>query len=606
MVEKYSESLNFILGRKLSKDQITFSLNGQNFNLEDRGRDLVATISSNLPYSPILKYQKNIINIKNEAKGSTLMLENIFDFDNFKPIALSKPMTWGEDPFQNRTWQWRLHSLEFASWLIAAHSYSQNIQYIQCLKNLVKDYSLKNIQPNPPSQLSWHDHATALRLENLLCIFQYLSRLDGHDSFLEDLILLIYLHAEVLSLDSFFSKHTNHGIDQCRVLYYASQMFAPIVKASTWYKLAIERLSGEFKQAFSKEGVHVENSPGYHAYVTGIFINLRESLNPEDSQNIFADHNFFVSFNDFVGKAISFIVQVTKPDGSLPIIGDTQAVKPSNYYNDYAHLPQYEHFMYMRSLGKIGNPPLSCDGFFPESGYAIFRDDWHATENYRNTIHIVFKCGYLSQYHRQDDDLSFVLFAYGEDWIVDSGLYNHNQTDPIRKYMRSAFAHNLVLINGVKVCRNLEQVSIAPKITDYGSKSNISWVEGVTRMYDGFESYRKLTYHRPHSILIEDLIEPKTENFKERTFKIQFLVPSNKKVIIDSKSFIIQSPKTKKQMRIKILNDMPCTLRVIQSRKNPKAIGLMSPKLNHLKPVSTLQFVCEGVRLESKLKIKFD
>lgn len=31
-----------------------------------------------------------------------------------------------------------------------------------------------------------------------------------------------------------------------------------------------------------------------------------------------------------------------------------------------------------------------------------------------------------------------------EDWLIDSGMYNYNKTDPIRKYMRSRAAHNVM------------------------------------------------------------------------------------------------------------------------------------------------------------------
>ncbi len=50
--------------------------------------------------------------------------------------------------------------------------------------------------------------------------------------------------------------------------------------------------------------------------------------------------------------------------------------------------------------------------------------------------------------------MNVLVHAYGEDWLIDSGLYNHNRRDPIRIYMRSARAHNVPFVAGAKIDRS--------------------------------------------------------------------------------------------------------------------------------------------------------
>src|SRR5690606_34093799 len=112
------------------------------------------------------------------------------------------------------------------------------------------------------------------------------------------------------------------------------------------------------------------------------------------------------------------------------------------------------------------------------SGYAIYRSSWGPGAN---QTHVIMKSGFLSKYHRQDDDLNILIYAYGEDWLIDSGLYNHNQKDPIRIYMRSIKAHNVPYIPGVSIDRVncSEDFSFIREVTEPGF---LYAFEGVTKM----------------------------------------------------------------------------------------------------------------------------
>ncbi|MCK7580979.1 MAG: heparinase II/III-family protein [Chromatiales bacterium] len=87
----------------------------------------------------------------------------------------------------------------------------------------------------------------------------------------------------------------------------------------------------------------------------------------------------------------------------------------------------------------IGEPLKDNYMVLPESGWAFYRNKWQD----KNDFYFLAKCGYKSDYHRQDDDTSFVLYFKGEEWITDGGLYNYQETDSERKFIRSYHAHSM-------------------------------------------------------------------------------------------------------------------------------------------------------------------
>ncbi|EOI2881361.1 heparinase II/III family protein, partial [Campylobacter jejuni] len=66
-------------------------------------------------------------------------------------------------------------------------------------------------------------------------------------------------------MDEFYSKNTNHGLDQSLSLYKAS-FFLEVDNILDIRNVAIERINSELKFAFCDDGGHKENSPAYLYY----------------------------------------------------------------------------------------------------------------------------------------------------------------------------------------------------------------------------------------------------------------------------------------------------------------------------------------------------
>jgi hypothetical protein len=170
---------------------------------------------------------------------------------------------------------------------------------------------------------------------------------------------------------------------------------------------------------------------------------------------------------------------------------------------------------------------------FPRSGYAIFRDAWHDAGDFAETVYLSFKCGFLSNYHRHDDDLSLVLFAFGEEWLIDSGLFGYEENHPIRRYMRSPEAHNTVVL-AADVIRNLaEMPAPGSGMIAQETDSAHAVVTGRSLMYRGFVVERRVDYLKPDKIVLHDQIMTRPAGICVKTnFAVLFHTPADKRIVV--------------------------------------------------------------------------
>lgn len=461
----------------------------------------------------------NIFPVKlknNDELIDKLLNKKILFNKNFGDIHYGKNI-WECGPQENRTWKWFLNSFLFLDPLLAEGMGEESYQIVWSWWERFKFSSLSDDFP-------WHDHATALRLDRLC-------RLALNPQFKESLVEIAAFHARALMREDFYSKHTNHGFDQSLSLMLVALVFSDHEEAEGWRETGFNRLVGEIGFAFTEEGVHVENSPAYHFGMIGNMVRARNLLK--------IANNFKYDFDVFFDKALYFLAWVTRPDRFIAYIGDSASYRPS-LAKELLDLPSASAVQWVATAGKAGEEPRNNFVVFEKSGYAIYRSSWRPD---MNQTHVIMKSGFLSKYHRQDDDLNILIHAYGEDWLIDSGLYNHNQRDPIRIYMRSVRAHNVPYIPGVSMDRvNFSKdFSFVKEVNEPGF---LYAFEGSTNMYKEGVVRRRVMIKDENEIKIKDVFLgfdekekfwlfhfPKDKIIKFEEGKI-FVVGKNKRLVI--------------------------------------------------------------------------
>ena len=326
-------------------------------------------------------------------------------------------------------------------------------------------------------------------------------------------------HAELLMRPDFYSKHTNHGYDQALALVLAAFSFSPYLDTSRWMEIGLFRLGDEIDFAFNSEGVHVENSPSYHVGMVGNLVRGRCLLSQIEQPTE-------ITFDDVLNRALLFTAWAIGPNRKVAMMGDStdRGGAPPPELSD---LPNYQNAVYACTGGHKGAAPDTPFAVYPDAGYGFYRSSW-AKDTWKNHVYLALKSGFLSKYHRQDDDLNVLLKGFGETWLVDSGLYNHNQKDPRRQYMRSALAHNVPFIKGKPVSRALPTAATRPRLaatTDQNGAPN--GFVATTQMYKSITVTRRVEVQSDRLFQITDSFSGTSNDTQKYCL---FHVPADKTV----------------------------------------------------------------------------
>ena len=256
--------------------------------------------------------------------------------------------------------------------------------------------------------IAWKDeHAVSNRLF-VLCAF--IHHLVGVvETSLSQIELLYHAerHAQWLSRDEHYVKN-NHGVMMDLSLAQYSVLIRDVDprQADFYLEVALRRLSMMLNDTFGSQGCCTENSPTYHFVNYSLFRSIFSFIKE------YAKGFDLNEWGEKLAKAKGGGALLLRPDGTLPLIGESES-RSGNFF------PHIE-------------PELSKGiGYYPEAGLLVLSDD---------NICFSFRAGGTKYSHRHVDDLSITLWAHGKDFIVDSGLYNYDGGDKLRRRFISAIS----------------------------------------------------------------------------------------------------------------------------------------------------------------------
>lgn len=453
--------------------------------------------------------KRKLLKAKNECKIETKSFEDAdIDLLTFDWVSID----------MDRNWWWQLQALPFLGWF--AQSYKlfepeeQQALLIYCLE--ATEQWIRQEDKTDQSPLRWHDHATAYRLTNFVhCLVaastnsQLIQVIFDHEK-LVPFADIISHHVKWLMRDENYSKHTNHGFDQAMAVL----TLGLLVEKKYWseeVQLAESRLVDEVRFAFTEEGVHKENSPGYHVF-------MMRRLEKLVRLERLGETTVGTEARKIQEGAERFLEAITLPDGTLPMVGDTRG-------------------------GQEGIKTPVLDGpvihDFSKSGYVIIKGLYKEKEYY-----ILFKNTHASNYHRHDDDLSVYIYYNGVTVLGDGGLGSHNEKDAKRKQLRSYSAHNVPYLENRAAVRNIRHLVSGPTISVLeGSVLGVSCMFGqrisrsvdFSRIQNGQVSiYDSLVDGVDNAILKSNFITPCRVSKKESDEGVVLLLGDGCKLSVKS------------------------------------------------------------------------
>jgi len=309
---------------------------------------------------------------------------------------------------------------------------------------------------------------------------------------------------------------TNHYIADLVGLIYLGICCPFLKEAKRWLGFATDELWNEvFKQVYP-DGVDYEGSVPYHRLVTEMFLSailLCRRNGIEVPQTIL----------ERLEKMIEFIYYVTKPDGTVPIIGDQDNgrlhrlavwVEPEREWGDYRYLlaigavffqrgdfaqiagDQWEEAIWLfgektvvfkRAIEAKKSPRLRLESrAFPDAGLYVMRHD---------DLYLIVDAGLNGEDrnggHGHNDTLSFELYIHDKAFVIDPGTYVYTADYRWRNKFRSTEHHNTIVIDGEEM-NDFRRNSLF-SMKNHAIPTVYEWIS--TDGYDFFDGEHS-SYHR--------------------------------------------------------------------------------------------------------------
>jgi uncharacterized heparinase superfamily protein len=284
----------------------------------------------------------------------------------------------------------------------------------------------------------------------------------------------MFLHGEFVSRNLETSDiNGNHFLSDAVGLVFLGVLFNDTATGREWLALGRRILIAEMDAQVHPDGVDHEGSTPYHRLVLELF--LVGYLLLECAGESIPDGSWAR-----LERMLEFVAAYTKPDGSIPLVGDADDGRVHKLglqaMNDHRYLLSTTAVRFGRGDFKTaagqfwdesfwllgpdgarasdrlpGAAALHHSAAFPDGGYYVLRNA---------STHVFVDCGEVGMRgrggHGHNDTLSFELFMNGAGVITDCGAFVYTASREWRNKFRSTAFHNTIQIDDQEVNRFVE------------------------------------------------------------------------------------------------------------------------------------------------------
>lgn len=301
--------------------------------------------------------------------------------------------------------------------LMAAYRETGREEFFSMARDVILGWALYERRTLVPKGDLWFDHAIA---ERMLALVEFWSIYRHHPSFdtdvAETLFVFVARSRSFLSDPAFYYRLSNHGIMQDLALWHVSIAFPTLPETPHYSQVAFERLSKLMAFYIDEQGVVLEHSAGYHK--TGVqFMSL--AFRYMTLLGIEVPEIWRQKFE----KAQEVYARLRRPDGSLPMFGDTEGGVhlPGPVVPVYAQGGGYGPLK--RRVEKV-HPQSEV---YPVAGYSIW---WDGLEHPEYLSQTVIAWSYFPGFaHKHADEMSVLLWARGQTWWTNVGYWPYGTSE---------------------------------------------------------------------------------------------------------------------------------------------------------------------------------
>lgn len=488
------------------------------------------------------------------------------------------------------TFQLFLQGMKPATWLTGGYVLTEKEEYFTLANEFFHSWVAfsENTALAEKNEYVWDQHAAALRAEGLLYFFL----VGSENRLFSDSEIALYTeqlkrHARYLADEKNYLENQNHGLFQDKALLFLGNFF----QNQEWIELAKRRLLGQWDFLFTDEMVCVENSFTYQRVNKALFVDILKMMERFGEPWDFLRAKL-VQAEEFMGYALT-------PDGYCAPFGDSFR----DDYTECDYLDEDGVLAFSSRRGKIGRKPDERSRIYPKAGYYFGREFWDPADGpqkdgrFEDSAWAMFRSGYLSITHRQADDNSFILYAKGHDIFVDSGVYNYMFRDPIRRYLRSANAHNTVIVDESSLA------FLRPDLTGFSGilyhelnqEKQADYVVGYNLLYHGVCHIRHFLFLKEAVFILDELTSHYEHLYSQLFHCGKALQPLN----VSNREMLAAISGTDYYVRVRQLEaegNGP-SVHLINGAAPGAEYGILSENSNQYEYIHTLRFDAAGANI---------
>jgi len=345
----------------------------------------------------------------------------------------------------------------------------------------------------------WIYHLAGHRFSELFRA-EFLRSLNQHGCHLEN------------NLSFYFSPNT-HLLGEAVALHALGKLFPTFPRAEKWKVLGSRVVEDQMERQVRPDGGHFEQSTYYHVYALDMFLFHAILSTP------------IGAYRNRLEKMGEYLHELMGPVRKLPFIGDDDGGRffhPFGAHDEYGRATiataaillkrtdwAFETIdLYSQAAWWLGATEGRGQGswrskLFPDTGMAVMTS---------GPVHILIDAGPFGPWgsgHSHSDTLSLVVRHGEREILIDPGTYTYMGDMQERNRFRGTAAHNTIRIDAldqatpVNPFRWADQPAVRILSWDTSEEEDVLDAECA---YGGFVHRRRVRFHKPHLIEIDDEI----------------------------------------------------------------------------------------------------
>jgi hypothetical protein len=342
------------------------------------------------------------------------VMSGTLNLPGFPPAPIALPFASADLVRGLPTYQLAVASLVSADVLLDAYRMTRREEFFRQARDVIVSFARYEAAQWGDRGLMWNDHAIGARIPVLVKFWAEYRAHPEFDPRIGRIVLdLVARSAHLLAKPSFYAWRTGHGIVADVAMLQMAGAFPELPGIAEIRSVAARRFRDHLNYWINEEGVTLLHSAGYHSRsLFGVALRLH-TLN-----GIKIPEEWWKRY----GKAVDFDSLLRRPDGTLPMYGDTMSTpREAGWFtarreSDGTAEPLSE---------RTPSPPSNAFAVYPVAGHAIL---WDGLPKPNAVDSVAAQTAITWSYHpglghKVADELSMLVWANGRTWLTNTGYW---------------------------------------------------------------------------------------------------------------------------------------------------------------------------------------